>query len=86
MQLFQLTLMKGDKGVKIAEKLRDCSLLLDVRKNDLSLERIFCGYLHVVFCTFVDEWVHIIIHSGILLKINLDKFWIGTLFWLVNGI
>ena len=86
MQLFQLTLMKGDKGVKIVEKLRDCSLLLDVRKNDLSLERIFCGYLHVVFCTFVDEWVHIIIHSGILLKINLDKFWIGTLFWLVNGI
>ena len=69
-----------------AKKLRDCSLLLDVRKNDLSLERIFCGYLHVVFCTFVDEWVHIIIHSGILLKINLDKFWIGTLFWLVNGI
>ena len=47
--------MKGDKGVKIAEKLRDCSLLLDVRKNDLSLERIFCGYLHVVFCTYYNR-------------------------------
>ena len=82
----RLTLMKGDKAVNNRKCFCNCFLFLIIWERNITFQSIFSRYFHIVFRTFINEWVHIIVHSCVLLKVGLHKVRIRAFLRMINSI
>ena len=79
--------MKGDKAVKRLKKLPDFLLFrFEWRENDIPLQSVVVAYKERIFCPFIHERPKIIVQSGILLKVGLNKIRMKIFPWMINPI
>ena len=78
--------MKGDKVVEDWKERWNTFLLNAGRKTYRTFQGVLSGYFHIILCTLIDQWMHIVIHSCVLLKIHLNEVRKSIFLRMINGI